>query len=77
VLSQPDFSALAERQVGRVRQARARRDAAAVTAALDVVAAAAAGTDHLMPPIVEAVRARATLGEISDVLRKAWGTYRE
>jgi methylmalonyl-CoA mutase N-terminal domain/subunit len=29
-----------------------------------------------MPPIIEAVRARATLGEISDVLRAAWGTYR-
>jgi methylmalonyl-CoA mutase N-terminal domain/subunit len=29
-----------------------------------------------MPPILEAVRARATLGEISDALREAWGTYR-
>ena len=38
--------------------------------------AAAAGTTPLMPPIVDAVRARATLGEISDTLRDVWGVYR-
>ena len=37
---------------------------------------AAEGTGALMPPILEAVRARATLGEISDVLRDVWGVYR-
>ena len=40
------------------------------------LAAAAAGTSLLMPPILAAVRSRATLGEISDTLRKVWGVYR-
>ncbi|MCB9518730.1 MAG: hypothetical protein H6691_07405, partial [Gemmatimonadales bacterium] len=44
--------------------------------ALATVREAAAGATPLMPPIIEAVRARATLGEISDVLRETWGTYR-
>jgi methylmalonyl-CoA mutase N-terminal domain/subunit len=39
------------------------------------VETAARGTGRLMPQIIEAVRARATLGEISDALRRAWGTY--
>ncbi len=34
------------------------------------------GTTPLMPPIIDAVRARATLGEISDTLRDVWGVYR-
>jgi methylmalonyl-CoA mutase N-terminal domain/subunit len=38
--------------------------------------AAAHGTTPLMPSIVEAVRARSTLGEISDTLRDVWGVYR-
>jgi methylmalonyl-CoA mutase N-terminal domain/subunit len=39
--------------------------------------AACRGTDNLMPPVLEAVKAYATLGEISDVFRKVWGQYRE
>ena len=42
---------------------------------LAAVAAAAASTDNLMPRFVDAVKAGVTLGEISDVLRAAWGTY--
>ena len=42
-------------------------------AALAKVEAAARGTDNLMPPVLEAVKAYATLGEISDVFRKVWG----
>jgi methylmalonyl-CoA mutase N-terminal domain/subunit len=38
---------------------------------------AAAGTDNLLPPIIEAVRAYATVGEIADRLRIAWGVHRE
>jgi methylmalonyl-CoA mutase, N-terminal domain len=72
----PDFSALESRQQARVADARRRRDAAAVTAALGALRDAAAGMSPLMPPIVDAVRARATLGEISDVLRDTWGVYR-
>jgi methylmalonyl-CoA mutase N-terminal domain/subunit len=38
---------------------------------------AAAGTDNLMPPIIEAVKAYATVGEIADKLRSTWGVHRE
>jgi methylmalonyl-CoA mutase N-terminal domain/subunit len=72
----PDFSALAVRQKERLAQAKARREAQRVQQRLDDLAAAAKGTQPLMPPIIEAVRARATLGEISDTLRAAWGVYR-
>jgi len=54
---------------------RRSRHTGAVNAALAEVGTAAGGTAPLMPPIVEAVRARATLGEISDVLRGVWGRY--
>jgi methylmalonyl-CoA mutase, N-terminal domain len=72
----PDFPELEARQRARLAEARARRDAALVGRALAGVGAAAAGTGPLMPPILDAVRARATLGEISDTLRTEWGTYR-
>ena len=63
-------------QAERVRALRASRDQAAVDSALGAVAAAAKGTDNLLEPMREALRARATLGEVSDVLRDAFGTYR-
>jgi methylmalonyl-CoA mutase N-terminal domain/subunit len=72
----PDYSALEAGQRARLEQARRRRDAAAVSLSLDALRRAAEGTAPLMPPILEAVRARATLGEISDTLRAVWGTYR-
>jgi methylmalonyl-CoA mutase N-terminal domain/subunit len=72
----PDFSALEAQQKARVADARRRRDAAAVTRTLDALRHAARATTPLMPPILEAVRARATLGEISDALREVWGVYR-
>jgi len=68
---------VAEEQVARVRQVKAERNAAAVAEALAKVEAAARGSDNLMPPVLEAVKAYATLGEISDVFRKVWGQYRE
>jgi methylmalonyl-CoA mutase N-terminal domain/subunit len=46
-----------------------------VTGTLTALRAAAEGQVPLMPPIIEAVRARATLGEISDALRQVWGIY--
>jgi methylmalonyl-CoA mutase, N-terminal domain len=64
------------RQVERTRAVRAARDAAAVEKARDALAAAARGTGNLLPRIRAAVEARVTLGEISDVLRDAWGEYR-
>jgi methylmalonyl-CoA mutase N-terminal domain/subunit len=64
------------RQVERTRAVRAARDAAAVEAATVALADAARGTENLLPRIRAAVEARVTLGEISDVLRDAWGEYR-
>ncbi|HET9513485.1 MAG TPA: methylmalonyl-CoA mutase family protein, partial [Gemmatimonadales bacterium] len=72
----PDYSTLAAQQIDRVRQARMRRDQARVDAARGALEQAARGSDALMPRILEAVRARATLGEISDTLRSVWGVYR-
>jgi methylmalonyl-CoA mutase N-terminal domain/subunit len=66
-----------EAQVGRVRDVRARRDPAAVAAGLERLEAAARGSDNLMPPILDAVKAYATLGEICGVLRRVFGTYRD
>jgi methylmalonyl-CoA mutase N-terminal domain/subunit len=72
----PDFPELEARQRSRVAAVRAARDGVAAISALGSVEQAARGTEPLMPRIIEAVRARATLGEISDTLRKAWGVYR-
>jgi methylmalonyl-CoA mutase N-terminal domain/subunit len=63
-------------QVGRIAEIRAKRDGSKTRAALDAVAQAARGTDNLMPPILAAVKARATLGEIADVLRNIFGEFR-
>jgi methylmalonyl-CoA mutase N-terminal domain/subunit len=65
------------RQIGRVRQVRASRDQAAWRSALDAVTAAARGGDNLVPPIVSAVEAHATVGEISNAMRAVFGEHRE
>ena len=65
------------RQIERVRRVRAERDGAAWSAALARLEDAARGTDNLLPPIIEAVNAYATVGEISDRLRTAFGVHRE
>jgi methylmalonyl-CoA mutase N-terminal domain/subunit len=76
----PDFRALEAEQVGRVRATRERRDAAMTRAALEalrVVATRAGSPDSgFMDALLAAVRARATVGEISDVLQQAFGRYR-
>ncbi len=66
-----------DEQVARLTEVKASRDGAAVQAALAKVEAACRGSGNLMPPVLEAVKAYATLGEISDVFRKVWGQYRE
>jgi methylmalonyl-CoA mutase N-terminal domain/subunit len=53
------------------------RDAVAWQAALEAVRQAAAGTDNLVPPIVAAVEAGATVGEISDAMRSVFGEHEE
>ncbi len=66
-----------DRQIGRLARLRQERDNAQVEAALSALRAAAAGTDNTMPYILNAVRAYATLGEITDVFREVFGTYEE
>ena len=76
-VAQPDYRALAEGQRRRVVDARARRDSGAVDGALAGLRDAAQTVDdRLMPRVLDAVRARATVGEISDALRTVWGVYR-
>ena len=65
------------RQVEGVRRVRAGRDPAAWDAALRRVGECARGDENLMPALIEAVGAYATVGEISDRLRSAWGEHRE
>jgi methylmalonyl-CoA mutase N-terminal domain/subunit len=65
------------RQIEGLRRVRAGRDPGAWAAALRHVDEAASGSDNLLPPIIEAVKAYATVGEISDRLRLAWGVHRE
>jgi len=64
-----------ENQTRLLAQIKAQRDGSAVSAALAALKKAAEGTDNVMPPILEAVRQRATLGEICDVLRGVFGEY--
>jgi methylmalonyl-CoA mutase N-terminal domain/subunit len=69
--------AVQQEQVARVVAVRARRDAARVRRALTALGEAARGRDNLMPPIVEAVEAYATLGEIASALVAVFGEHRE
>jgi methylmalonyl-CoA mutase N-terminal domain/subunit len=64
-------------QVARLNALRARRDAAKSRAALEEVERRARGTENLMPAILAAVESYATVGEISDALRRAFGEYQE
>ncbi|MDE2669281.1 MAG: methylmalonyl-CoA mutase [Dehalococcoidia bacterium] len=68
---------IGQRQVERLQALRAERDNDAADAAIAALEEGARGTDNLVPLIVAAVEARATLGEISHALRRAWGEYRE
>ena len=65
------------RQVERVRAVRAGRDGRPWRAALDGVSAAARSADNLVPPIIAAVEARATVGEIADAMRAVFGEHKE
>jgi methylmalonyl-CoA mutase N-terminal domain/subunit len=65
------------RQVERVQRVRAERSESAWASAMDQLERTARGDENLMPAILAAVRAFATVGEISDRLRLAWGEHRE
>jgi methylmalonyl-CoA mutase N-terminal domain/subunit len=71
----PIDPALERQQVDRVRCTRATRDQQAVQEALAWVDGAARGNTNLLYPMKEALRRRATLGEVSDVLRAVFGTH--
>ena len=64
-------------QVRELAERRARRDDAAVKRALEEMLAAAREDRNMVPPMLEACRVEATLGEICDALRAEWGEYRE
>jgi methylmalonyl-CoA mutase N-terminal domain/subunit len=63
--------------VERVRALRAKRDPKSWQAAITAVEDTARSGDNLMPRILAAVEARATVGEISDAMRKVYGEYKE
>ena len=64
-------------QVAGLARRRQARDQAAVDAALAGMIAAAGSGENMIPPMLSAARAEATLGEICDALRQEWGTYAE
>ena len=63
------------RQLERTARVRAERDAQAAEAAIERVREAARGTENLLPPLREALRARCTIGELCNVLREEFGMY--
>jgi methylmalonyl-CoA mutase N-terminal domain/subunit len=65
------------RQVANLRRVRAERDPASWEATMRRLDDAARGTENLLPPLIEAVKAYATVGEIANALRTAWGVHRE
>ncbi len=74
-LDQPDYTALETRQQASVRALVAGRDEAEASHAREAVRSAASSTENLLPSIIQAVKSKMTLGEISSVLRDEWGTY--
>jgi methylmalonyl-CoA mutase N-terminal domain/subunit len=69
--------AVAETQWARMEDVRRRRDAGRVARALESLRHTAAGTGNTMEPLLECVRAYATVGEMCDALREVWGEYEE
>ncbi len=81
VIQLPDYKSLEQGQVARLREVRSKRDASVTKAALRNLSEKAArvakdGAEGLMPIIVDAVRARASVGEISDTLKEKWGAHK-
>jgi methylmalonyl-CoA mutase, N-terminal domain len=66
---------IGEAQRERLAVMRSERDQPAVDAALERVCATARGTDNVLYPMRDALRLRATVGEVSDALRDVWGLY--
>ena len=66
-----------DRQCDRLKKLRASRDKGKFEASIRAIEKAAEGDDNLMPHFIEAAKAKATLGEMCDVLRGVFGEYRE
>jgi methylmalonyl-CoA mutase len=75
-LREVDNSKVRDSQIARLKQVRKARDAKAVAASLEALSKGAAGSDNLLALAIEASRARATVGEISDALEKVFTRYR-
>lgn len=75
-IAAPDFAGLQAAQRQRLSEVRAARDDGAVDGSLARLVEAAHSGENLVPPMIEAVKVRATLGEISSRLRDVWGVYR-
>jgi methylmalonyl-CoA mutase N-terminal domain/subunit len=75
VIEHTDYGALEVGQRARLAAVRSTRDAERVRVTLDAVRNAARTNENLLPRLVDAVKAYATLGEISDLLRAEWGMY--
>jgi methylmalonyl-CoA mutase len=74
---QIDNVAVREQQIARLKKIKAERDGAAVKSALDALTRCAeAGDGNLLDLSIKAIRARATVGEVSDALEKVWGRHR-
>jgi methylmalonyl-CoA mutase, N-terminal domain len=69
--------AASDTQLAKLEALKKRRDRDAVARALDAMRTAARTTENLMPRILDAVRAYATVGEMCDALREVWGEYEE
>ena len=74
-LRSPEFGQLEAEQKARLARVRAQRDDAVVSRSLEQIGLDASGGDNLLPSMIEAVRVRATVGEISGVLMERWGRY--
>ena len=71
-----DNSEVRARQIASLESIRANRDQGRVTAALAALSEAAQGSANLMPAAIDAARARATVGEMSDALSRVWGRHK-
>jgi len=71
-----DNSEVRARQIASLETIRSTRDQGRVTAALTALSEAAQGSANLMPAAIEAARARATVGEMSDALSRVWGRHK-
>jgi methylmalonyl-CoA mutase N-terminal domain/subunit len=74
-IPQPDYPTLEQTQKTSLERFKAERGSSGLLASLEGIRAAARTGKNLLPPMIEAAKARATLGEMSDILREEWGTY--